>query len=217
MRMRYLLSLAAVVMTMSWVAAQSADAPRQPAGLELSVADKASMTREWQQRRAVERAEQAIAELQTTLVGRLKAELGKGGPQAAVAVCRDEAQQLTAAIGAKNQLEIGRTSDRVRNPANTPRPWMSAHVTSWSGARAADASPAVFELAGGGVGVLRPIGTMDLCVMCHGPSAAVQATIGNVLAASYPTDRAVGFAPGDLRGWFWVEVHNDLAESGRQD
>jgi hypothetical protein len=26
------------------------------------------------------------------------------------------------------------------------------------------------------------------------------------LAARYPDDRATGFAPGDLRGWFWVEV-----------
>ncbi len=155
---------------------------------------------------AVARADKAIAELQTTLVGRLKAELGRGGPQAAVTVCRDEAQQLTASIGAKNQLEIGRTSHRVRNPANAPRSWMTSWVASYAGTKVADAQPAVFELAGGKVGVLRPIGTMELCVMCHGPREAVQATIGNVLKASYPNDRAVGFAPGDLRGWFWVEA-----------
>lgn len=155
---------------------------------------------------AVARADAAIAELQTTLVGRLKAELGKGGPGAAVTVCRDEAQQLTASIGAKHAVQMGRTSHLVRNPANAPRPWTLTYVASWAGAKAADAQPAVFELSGGRVGVLRPIGTMDLCVMCHGPRESVQATIGDVLKTSYPDDRAVGFAPGDLRGWFWVEA-----------
>jgi hypothetical protein len=83
---------------------------------------------------------------------------------------------------------------------------MSHYVASWAGARAADAQPAVFELGVGRVGVLRPIGTIELCVMCHGPRETVQATIGDVLEVSYPDDRAVGFVPGDLRGWFWAEV-----------
>jgi hypothetical protein len=190
--MRASLLIAAVALTVSQVAAQSGSA--QAPGVTPQVAG------------AVARADKAIAELQTTLIGRLKSELGKGGPQAAVTVCRDEAQQLTASIGAKHALEMGRTSHRVRNPANAPRPWSSHYVASWAGARAAAAQPAVFELRAGRVGVLRPIGTMELCVMCHGPRETVQATIGEVLQASYPDDRAVGFAPGDLRGWFWAEV-----------
>lgn len=154
----------------------------------------------------VARAERAIAELQATLLARLKAELSAGGPPAAVTVCRDEAQQLTAGIGATHQLMIGRTSDRVRNPANTPRPWASPHVTASAGSRAADARGIEVQLEGGGLGVLRPIGTADFCVLCHGQRAAVQAAIGPVLSQAYPNDRAVGFSPGDLRGWFWVEV-----------
>jgi hypothetical protein len=189
--MRRALLIAAVVVVGAQPAAQS--------GLGQGVTAASPAT-------SVVRAEKAIAELQTTLVGRLKAELGKGGPQAAVAVCRDEAQRLTASIGAVHGLEIGRTSDRVRNPRNAPRLWAAAYVASWAGARAADAQPAVFELSGGRVGVLRPIGTMDFCVMCHGPREVVQGTIGDVIRTSYPDDRAVGFAPGDLRGWFWVET-----------
>jgi hypothetical protein len=206
--MRYALLIAAVILAGAQVAAQSGGvAQGTPLAVDqVSPASVEDIRRRVGQQRAVDLAEKAIAELQTTLVGRLKAELGKGGPPAAVAVCRDEAQQLTASIGATHGLEMGRTSDRVRNPANTPRSWAATYVASWAGARAADAQPAVFELSGGRVGVLRPIGTMDLCVMCHGPREAVQATIGDVLKTSYPDDRAVGFAPGDLRGWFWVET-----------
>lgn len=150
-----------------------------------------------------------MSDLQTTLIGRLKTELGRGGPAAAVAVCRDEAQSLTESIGATHRLEIGRTSHRVRNPLNAPRGWARTYVASYAGSRAADATPATFELENGRLGVLRPIGTLDLCVLCHGQREAVEPVIGDVLRASYPGDSAVGFAPGDLRGWFWVEVAPD--------
>jgi hypothetical protein len=154
---------------------------------------------------AVSRADQAIKELQSTLVGRLSSELARGGPAAAVAVCRDEAQQLTASVAQKHALAIGRTSHRLRNPTNTPRPWAEAVVASHAGRKAADAAPMTFDL-GGRVGVLRPISTLDFCVTCHGPREIVDAAIGGVLKTAYPRDEAIGFAPGDLRGWIWVEV-----------
>lgn len=153
---------------------------------------------------AVDRANAAIQQLQVTLVSRLKEEMGRGGPRAAVSVCRDEAQQLTALVGRTHQLVIGRTSHQVRNPVNAPRPWAAGVVASNAGRTMAEAAPAVFDL-GDRVGVLRPIGTMEMCVTCHGPREQVKAAIGDVLGTSYPDDQAVGFAAGDLRGWFWVE------------
>jgi hypothetical protein len=154
----------------------------------------------------VARAEDAIAELQSTLLARLQEAMAAGGPAAAVTVCRDEAQALTAAVGEKHRLLIGRTSERVRNPANVPKPWAAAHVAASAGLKLAEATPRVIDLADRGIGVLRPIGVAPLCVACHGAPESVRAVIGPVLADAYPDDRAVGYAPGDLRGWFWVEV-----------
>lgn len=192
--MRTTLMPAAIIFTVSQIVSASGPAQDATPAMSPRTAD------------AVARAEQAIGELQTTLVGRLKAELGRGGPRAAVTVCRDEAQEMTTAVGAKYEMALGRTSHLVRNPVNAPRPWTSAWVASYAGTTMTDARSGVFELAGDRIGVLRPIGTMDLCVMCHGPRETVQATIGDVLTTAYPDDRAVGFAPGDLRGWFWAEV-----------
>lgn len=157
---------------------------------------------------AVARADLAIGELQGTLVGRLKGAMASGGPAAAVSVCRDEAQQLTTAIAKKHDLAIGRTSHRLRNPANAPRPWAATTVAAHAGRKVADAQPVVLAF-GGRVGVLRPIGTLDFCVTCHGPRETVDAAIGSVLKTAYPQDQAVGFAPGDLRGWVWAEVTLD--------
>jgi hypothetical protein len=154
---------------------------------------------------AVARSQAAIQELQSSLVARLNAALASGGPTAAVAVCRDEAQQVATMVSQKQGVTVGRTSHRLRNPANRPRPWAAATVAAHAGRKAADAQPAVFDL-GGRVGVLRPIATLEFCVTCHGPREVVDAAIGPVLRAAYPRDEAVGFAPGDLRGWVWAEA-----------
>jgi hypothetical protein len=154
---------------------------------------------------AVGRANQAIQELQSTLVTRLNAALTAGGPAAAVTVCRDEARQLTASVAGRHGIALGRTSHRLRNPANVPPPWAAALVAGSVSRKVAEAEPVVFDL-GDRVGVMRPIGLIDFCVTCHGPREVVDAAIGPTLRTWYPNDQAIGFAPGDLRGWVWAEV-----------
>jgi hypothetical protein len=156
----------------------------------------------------VSRADRAIQELQTTLLSRLTSALADGGAPAAVRVCRDEAQALTRTVGATHRLELGRTSHRVRNPSNAPRAWAAPTVTAHAGRKVAEVRPVVLDL-GGRIGVLRPIGTLESCTTCHGPREAVDAAIGDVLRVAYPQDAAVGFAPGDLRGWIWAEAPLD--------
>ncbi len=53
---------------------------------------------------------------------------------------------------------------------------------------------------------LKPIGTQPMCLTCHGPRESIDTAIVDVLESAYPDGRAVGFAAGDLRGWFWAEV-----------
>ena len=73
------------------------------------------------------------------------------------------------------------------------------------GAKAAAATLRVVDI-GDRVGVLRPIGTADLCTRCHGPAEVVRRNLGDALQQAYPQDRATGFTLGDLRGWMWAEV-----------
>jgi len=151
------------------------------------------------------RAEQAMNRLQQALVAKLMAAMKAGGPAAAVTVCRDEAVAIAEGVARENDLAIGRTSHRVRNPANAPRPWARSIVEASAGAKAAAERLRVVDL-GDRVGVLRPIGTIDMCTQCHGDAKAVRQNIGGVLAEAYPRDRATGFSAGDLRGWMWAEV-----------
>ena len=151
------------------------------------------------------RAEQAMNELQSALLARLTAAMTSGGPAAAVEVCRSDARAIAETVAKAHGLELGRTSHRLRNPANAPRAWARPAVDAAAGPKAASEGLKVFDL-GDRVGVLRPIGTADACTKCHGAPDEVRKNLGAALAASYPQDRATGFAPGDLRGWMWAEV-----------
>ena len=158
---------------------------------------------EW--RPAIARAQEAFAQVQSTLKARLEAEMKAGGPEAAVRVCRDEAQALTARVARDQRLDVGRTSHKLRNPANAPRAWALSTVAAHAGAKAAAVTPVAVDL-GGRIGVLGPIPTGEVCVVCHGAAAALPPSIVAAIRDAYPADRATGFAPGDLRGWMWAEV-----------
>ncbi len=153
----------------------------------------------------VAKAEQAMNALQQALLTELSAAMKQGGPPAAITVCHDQAVAIADKVAQEQGIALGRTSHRLRNPANAPRPWAKAAVEQAAGAKAASAQRLVVDL-GERVGVLRPIGTADMCLRCHGAPDEVRQQIGTALAASYPKDQATGFSAGDLRGWMWAEV-----------
>jgi hypothetical protein len=153
-------------------------------------------------------AESTIARLQRRLGARLKSEIESKGLVSAVAVCRDSAQLMTAETVERQGAGVaaGRTSHRLRNPGNAPRPWAQSYVAAVApGAKAADFAPVVVDL-GDRVGLLRPIETAALCVRCHGMADSLAADLAALLRESYPQDQALGFAEGDLRGYVWAEV-----------
>ena len=99
------------------------------------------------------KAEQAMNELQQALLATLRSAMEAGGPAAAVDVCRTEARTIAEGVALKQGIELGRTSHRVRNPANAPRPWARAIVEGSAGAKAAAGQIRVVDL-GERVGVL---------------------------------------------------------------
>ena len=149
-------------------------------------------------------AEKALDELKATLGGRLKSGLANGVGDA-VAGCSKDAGPLTQKVASKHGLALGRSSHRLRNPANGARPWVAQWLQKNSAGGWKPGKTVVYDL-GNKLGVLRPIPTADKCLLCHGSPATLSAPIKAELAKSYPNDKATGFAVGDLRGVFWAEV-----------
>lgn len=151
----------------------------------------------------------AIKQFGGALKEALQTAMREGGPVAAIAVCNVEAPAIAASASAAHNLEIGRTSLKLRNPANAPDDWEKGVLLSFEKRLEAGQDPATIDQAEvvreDGRKVLRymkAIPTADLCLACHGTD------IGPGVAAKlnelYPEDRARGFSVGDIRGAFTI-------------
>lgn len=154
---------------------------------------------------AVKSGEAVISAMQVALLAELTSEMQRGGPAGAIRVCHLSATAVAHDVARRRGVAAGRTSHRLRNPTNAPRPWAAPIVASHAGKPIAGVDGFVVDL-GDRVGVLKPIGVQPACTACHGPRDRIAPEIQKELNERYPSDQAVGFKEGDIRGWFWVEV-----------
>ena len=153
---------------------------------------------------ATARGQAALKPLKQGLMKALQEALAAGPPEGAITVCRDQAPAIAAAAS-KDGVTVGRTSDKLRNPANAPRPWLAPLLAEYAGKKQGEApAQRVVALEDGRFGYAEPIFTAPLCATCHGTS--VGSDVGAKLAELYPGDQARGYAEGDFRGLFWAEV-----------
>ena len=156
-------------------------------------------------RPTISRADLVIAEMQGAVLQELTDALERRGTVAAMSFCHLDANVIIQRVARNQGIAAGRTSNRLRNPANAPRRWAAPFVTAHAGQRANDVNGFAVDL-GGRIGVLRPIVEQPMCTGCHGPAERFAPGLGVVLSRRYPADRAVGFKDGEIRGWFWVEL-----------
>ena len=136
--------------------------------------------------------------LKETLMQGMKSE----GPLAAIQLCNTEAPDIAAAHS-KDGWEVGRTSEKLRNPNNAPDEWESAVLESFAQRAAAGEPLATMEASsreGGTFRYMKAIPVGGPCVVCHGEQLAEP--VATRLSELYPEDNARGYQPGDLRGAF---------------
>lgn len=123
------------------------------------------------------------------------------GPENAIAVCKIEAPEIARTLSTDGVV-MGRTSHRLRNPANASPGWAQPLLDAYLGSESVR-EPVSVELPDQRVGYVEPILLQPLCVTCHGSSLAPE--VASRIAAEYPDDEATGFEVGELRGIWWVE------------
>lgn len=154
----------------------------------------------------IERGKAAVQPFKAALQSALQDGMARG-PAQAVEACRTRAPAIAREVAGAG-VELGRTSHRLRNPANAPRPWVQPLLDAY---RAGERAPRAVDLGGGRFGYVEPILTQPPCVTCHGTTLG--APVAERIAALYPQDQATGFAVGDLRGLFWAEFAAPAAVS----
>jgi hypothetical protein len=141
------------------------------------------------------------------LVAMLVEEIGKGGPEGAIGVCRDKAPQMARAASEQTGWNIRRVSLKNRNPKAVPDAWERAALEDFDRRAAAGEAPATLEkaeiVAEGGAQqyrYMRALPMQELCLNCHGPADRLTQAVRDQLKALYPDDKATGYAPGQIRG-----------------
>jgi hypothetical protein len=147
-----------------------------------------------------ERATAALLPFKQQLMQALQGGMQQG-VENAIDVCRLEAPAIAAAVSGEG-IEIGRSSHRLRNPANAPTDWQQQAIDHYLGSE--DREAMVIELGNSRVGYAEPIITAPMCLACHGSELSGEVT--QALSVHYPDDQATGFAADDLRGIFWVSL-----------
>lgn len=151
------------------------------------------------------RADSAAVRLSTTLKERLVAAIRSEGPAAAAEVCSRQAPEIVATLRRDTGVTVGRSSLRLRSPADAAPSWVDGWLRA-QGERPAAGVTGLRVVEGDRARVLRPIAIEGPCVLCHGAPEAIPAEVRAVLAARYPDDRATGYRVGDLRGALWAEA-----------
>lgn len=143
-----------------------------------------------------------------TLKEALQQAMQSGGAVNGIAVCHDKAGQIAAELSQQLGMLVGRTSLKIRNPANAPDNWELAVLKQFD-ARKAQGEPVdkleFFAVIDDDQGqktfrYMKAIPTAALCLGCHGENISPE--VDAKLKALYPNDAARGFREGDLRGAF---------------
>ncbi|MDH5358607.1 MAG: DUF3365 domain-containing protein [Gammaproteobacteria bacterium] len=157
-----------------------------------------------------EQAQKAIKEFAIALKAALGEAMEKGGPIEAIPVCSKVAPTIAKELSDKYGMTIGRTSLKVRNPANKPDSWEEAVLQQFEQRKAQGESVTSLVYSGQRVDdhqdeqwrMMKAIPTAKLCLPCHGSN--IDAPVQTVLDKLYPDDKATGFSLGDIRGAFSV-------------
>lgn len=165
---------------------------------------------------ALAEARAATRDLGRTLKTELLHALAERGTAGAVSYCHRNAQRLTADVGARHGVHMGRIGTRVRNPINAPQGWRLRAIEKFAAAAARGEDPAKLEWVSENTDhtvlrYARGIKVQGVCLTCHGSHVAPD--VRAAIKASYPNDRATGYDDGELRGAFWVEVPIKSASS----
>lgn len=128
----------------------------------------------------------------------------EGGAINAISACNVQAPAIAAALSSDG-TRIGRTSHRLRNPANTAPDWVNTVLNGYL-SDDANRTPVIITLPNERTGYVEPIAMQTLCVACHGDVLAPD--VASRIKELYPDDQATGFEVSDLRGVYWAEFNS---------
>ncbi len=144
-----------------------------------------------------------------TLAGNMKKAMKAGGPPNAIKFCSMKAMALTDSLSKAHHATIRRTSDKLRNPANQPSALEAKQLEAYANAinNKQPLKPQVSLDKDNKVLFMAPITiAKPVCLKCHGiVGESVAKEHLAIIQKQYPTDKAIGYKEGELRGMWSIK------------
>lgn len=186
--------------------------------LLLSVAMLASLNAYAKDDSLLVEAQKVAGSVPPKLLQVLTEEIDKGGPESAIAVCREKAPQMAKTASEQTGWMIRRVSLRNRNPKAIPDTWEAAALEDFDRRAAKGEAPATLEKWGTAmVGdrqefrYIRALPVQPICLGCHGESKDLKSEVKAKLESFYPADKGIGYALGQIRGAITIRKSLDSA------
>jgi hypothetical protein len=133
--------------------------------------------------------------------------IAKEGFEGAITFCNENALTLTNTYA--DSITIRRTALRWRNPKNQPDSLEQAvlhFMSSELGTKTLAPSKLIRDGGTGEIHYFKPIMMQGMCLSCHGkPNDQIHDETMTRLKKLYPSDQAVDFMEGDLRGAWHIK------------
>lgn len=155
----------------------------------------------------------AVKPLLGKVLGTLQQSLNASTPHDTIDACRDKLPGLVKETREKTGWNIRRVSLKPRNAERaTPDAFEQRVLADFDKRAAAGEKPETLEFGeivstaeGRVFRYMKALPVQEVCMNCHGDSAAFSADLKAKLASLYPADQATGYALGQLRGALTVK------------
>ncbi|MCW7467737.1 DUF3365 domain-containing protein [Leptospira levettii] len=148
---------------------------------------------------------QITNEAKSNLQKKLSTAMSDGGTTSAIPFCNQNALDFTSKMGQTNNVTLKRVTDKPRNGNNL---LSLEEMLVFKEIQKQKSGEGVFPnrviSSDRNVTVYIPIPMMGQCVQCHGKPEEMSVETKSILKKLYPSDKAVGYQIGDLRGLFVV-------------
>jgi len=157
----------------------------------------------------IDMSKKIVKQFMGELKGELMSAMKKGGPINALQVCNTKAKVITQQVADEHQMDVGRTSLKLRSPANAPDAWEAKVLADFEKRKASgeDVKPMAYaevvEADGGKqFRFMKAIPVAKPCLTCHGDK--VKPEVLTKISELYPQDKAIGYQLGQVRGAFTI-------------
>lgn len=141
-----------------------------------------------------------------TLRKTLQKVISESGLPGAVEFCNIAALDLTKTYAGKG-IQIKRTSDKIRNPVNTPDEMENDVIKTYLEQKEENKqlTAIIKQDSKGNQHYFKPILVQSMCLNCHGAKETqIKPDTWDMIQKKYPTDAAFNYKDGDLRGLWHI-------------